>query len=71
MVSLKRRVRREFQFAGSEYVIEEEGTEKVYRLITDLMDISVFPALLLAQEYHQRWEAENTLDELKVHASWS
>ena len=50
-----------------EYMIEEDGTEKVYRLITDLMDISVFPALLLAQSYHQRWEAENTLDELKVH----
>lgn len=50
-----------------EYVIEEEGSEKVYRLITDLMDISIFGALLLAQEYHQRWQAENTLDELKVH----
>ncbi|KYC42549.1 hypothetical protein WA1_16675 [Scytonema hofmannii PCC 7110] len=31
------------------------------------MDISTYPALLLAQEYHQRWEAETTLDELKVH----
>lgn len=50
-----------------EYVIEDNGREKVYRLITDLMDISTFPALLLAQEYHTRWEAENTLDELKVH----
>lgn len=50
-----------------EYVVEENGTEKVYRLITDLMDISTFPALLLAQQYHLRWEAENTLDELKVH----
>lgn len=50
-----------------EYIVEENGSEKVYRLITDLMDISTFPALLLAQEYHQRWEAENTLDELKVH----
>lgn len=50
-----------------EYIIEENGTEKIYRLITDLIDISVFPGLLLAKEYHQRWEAENTLDELKVH----
>lgn len=50
-----------------EYVIEDNGTQIVYRLITDLMDISTFSALLLAQEYHQRWEAENTLDELKVH----
>ena len=50
-----------------EYVIEQEETTKVYRLITDLMDIATFPALVLAQEYHQRWEIENTLDELKVH----
>lgn len=32
-----------------------------------LMDVTLFPALLLAQEYHSRWEAENTLDELKTH----
>lgn len=50
-----------------EYVIEENGTPKTYRLITDLMDITKFPALILAKEYHQRWEAENTLDELKIH----
>lgn len=50
-----------------EYTIEEQGVEKTYRLITDLMDITIFPALLLAQEYHQRWEVENTLDEFKTH----
>lgn len=50
-----------------EYIIEADGVEKVYGLVTDLMDISLFPALLLAAEYHQRWEAENTLDKLKVH----
>lgn len=50
-----------------EYVIEENSIERKYRLITDLMDIKQFPALLLAQSYHWRWEAENTLDELKVH----
>nr|WP_322744631.1 IS4 family transposase [Phormidium sp. LEGE 05292] len=50
-----------------EYVIQENGREQIYRLITDLMDISLFPALVLAQEYHSRWEAENTLDELKTH----
>jgi len=49
-----------------EYTIEEKGLEQVYRLITDLMDITTFPALLLAQEYHQRWEVENTLDVPKV-----
>lgn len=31
------------------------------------MDIEKFPAQLLACEYHQRWEVENTIDELKVH----
>ena len=28
---------------------------------------TIFTALLLAQEYHQRWEVENTIDELKTH----
>jgi hypothetical protein len=37
-----------------------------YRLITSLIDIEKFPAQLLACEYHQRWEVENTIDELKV-----
>lgn len=50
-----------------EYTIEEKGVEQTYRLITDLMNIIAFPALLLAQEYHQRWEVENTLDEFKTH----
>lgn len=50
-----------------EYTIEEKGVEQTYRLITNLMDITVFGALLLAQEYHQRWEVENTLDEFKTH----
>ena len=50
-----------------EYTIEEKGVEQTYRLITDLMDTTAFPALLLAQEYHQRWEVENTLDEFKTH----
>ena len=36
-------------------------------MITSLTDIVLFPALLLATEYHRRWEVENTIDELKVH----
>ena len=53
-----------------EYTIEnpelpEEQTR--YRLITSLLDIEKFPAQFLAYEYHQRWEVENTIDELKVH----
>ena len=50
-----------------EYVIEEDSEQQVYRLITDLVDVALFPALLLAEQYHQRWEAETTLDELKTH----
>ena len=50
-----------------EYTIEQDGEIKTYRLISDLLDIALFPALLLAQQYHQRWEAETTLDEWKTH----
>ena len=50
-----------------EYTIESDGEVKTYRLITSLMDLALFPALLLAQQYHQRWEVENTIDELKTH----
>jgi Transposase DDE domain len=37
-----------------EYTIDFDEEPKTYRLITSLMDITVFPALLLASEYHQR-----------------
>jgi Insertion element 4 transposase N-terminal/Transposase DDE domain len=50
-----------------EYTIDSDEEPKTYRLITSLMDIVLFPALLLASEYHQRWEIENTIDELKTH----
>jgi hypothetical protein len=48
-------------------LIDTEGEPEIYRLITSLTDIALFPALLLAMEYHKRWEVENTIDELKVH----
>ncbi len=50
-----------------EYSIDVDEQPQTYRLITSLMEISLFPALLLATEYHQRWEIENTIDELKTH----
>ncbi len=50
-----------------EYTIATDESEQIYRLITSLTDIVLFPALLLATEYHRRWEVENTIDELKVH----
>jgi Insertion element 4 transposase N-terminal/Transposase DDE domain len=50
-----------------EYLILESGEEVIYRLITDLMDCELFPSLVLADEYHWRWEVENTLSEFKTH----
>lgn len=50
-----------------EYTLDSDGQQQAYRLVTSLMNIALFPALLLAAEYHQRWEIENTLDELKTH----
>ncbi len=50
-----------------EYTIDSDNEQQNYRLITSLVDIALFPALLLATEYHQRWEIENTIDELKTH----
>jgi hypothetical protein len=43
------------------------GRGERYRLVTSLLDPVRYPAATLAAEYHQRWEAEGTLDELKVH----
>jgi hypothetical protein len=37
-----------------EYTIDTDDQPQIYRLITSLTDISLFPALLLATEYHQR-----------------
>ncbi len=42
-----------------EYTIAEDDQQQVYRLITDLLDIALFPALLLAREYHQRSRSRN------------
>ena len=42
------------------------GTEK-YRLITSLTDERACPAEQLAATYHERWEIETALDEVKVH----
>ncbi len=46
---------------------QSTGHDIRYRLITSLLHTKKFPAKLLACEYHQRWEVENTIDELKVH----
>ena len=40
---------------------------ETYRLITSLLDERAFPAEQLAATYHERWEIETALDEVKVH----
>ena len=44
-----------------------QGSELVYRLITTILDPRKAPARELAALYHERWEIENSLDELKTH----
>ncbi|MBI4288799.1 MAG: IS4 family transposase [Chloroflexi bacterium] len=41
--------------------------EEVYRLLTTILDPEAAPAGELAALYHQRWEIETALDELKTH----
>lgn len=43
------------------------GSEPHYRLITTILDPQVAPAKELAALYHERWEIETALDELKTH----
>ena len=43
------------------------GAEPIYRLITTILDPSAAPAKELAALYHERWEIETALDELKTH----
>ena len=44
-----------------------EGSEPLYRLITTILDHKRAPAKELAAIYHERWEIETALDELKTH----
>ena len=41
--------------------------EPIYRLITTILDHKLAPAKELAALYHERWEMETALDELKTH----
>ena len=43
------------------------GRDELYRLITTLLDPQVAPAEELAALYHERWEIEGALDEVKTH----
>lgn len=41
--------------------------EDIYRLVTTILDPEAAPAQELAGLYHERWEIETALDELKTH----
>jgi hypothetical protein len=43
------------------------GAEPLYRLMTTILDYRQAPAKELAPLYHERWEIETSLDELKTH----
>lgn len=44
-----------------------KDAEPIYRLITTILDPTQAPATELAALYHERWEIETALDELKTH----
>jgi len=44
-----------------------EGAEPIYRLVTTVPEPEQGPAAELAALYHDRWEIETALDELKTH----
>ena len=51
-----------------EYRLQDVAdAEPMYRLITTILDHEKAPAKELAALYHERWEIETTLDELKTH----
>lgn len=51
-----------------EYKLEGvPGAEPIYRLLTTIADHEAAPATELAALYHERWEIETALDELKTH----
>jgi hypothetical protein len=50
-----------------DYRLKDVGSEPLYRLITTILNHEQAPAKELAALYHERWEIETTLDELKTH----
>lgn len=51
-----------------EYKLEGiPGAERIYRLLSTIVDHGSAPAAELAALYHERWEIETALDELKTH----
>jgi IS4 transposase len=64
----RRKQRKAIVVRAIEYRLKDvPKTEPVYRLITTILDPKQAPAKELAALYHERWEIETALDELKTH----
>ena len=65
----RRRDERGIELRVVEYALDTPAGpgRETYRLITSRLDARAFPAELLAATYHERWEIEAALDEVKVH----
>jgi hypothetical protein len=66
----KRRSKERLLVRVLEYTLDDPtrpGHAHRHRLITTLLDPFAYPALDLIVLYHERWEIELTLDEVKVH----
>ena len=53
-----------------EYTLDDPqraGHQETHRLVTNLFDPALFPALELICNYHERWEIELVFDEQKTH----
>ena len=64
----RRQGRRSVTVRVVEYTLDGlADAEPLYRVITTILDAETAPADELAALYHERWEIENTLNELKTH----
>lgn len=64
----RRRQRKAIVVRVIEYRLDNvPNAEPLYRLATTILDYKLAPAKELAALYHERWEIETTLDELKTH----
>src|ERR1035438_9115682 len=64
----RRRVSHGIRVRVIEYTLEGVAwAEPIYRLVTSILDPGQAPAQELAALYHERWEIETALDELKTH----
>jgi hypothetical protein len=66
----KRRTKERLLVRVIDYTLDDPtrpGHAQPDRLITTLLDPACYPALDLMVLYHERWEVELTLDQVKVH----